>query len=117
MPVLFPSTEEALASVVAYLEHELLPTLDGFHLFQVRVTVNLLKILAREARDRSSSQLAETRRLSTLLGKSAGEPVEDRELAEAIREGKLDLDDPKVTEHIRATLIEALAINSPKWLL
>jgi hypothetical protein len=43
-----PSAEVVLAAAIQYLQQELLPTLDGYHRFLTRVTVNVLKIVMRE---------------------------------------------------------------------
>jgi hypothetical protein len=40
----------------------------------------------------------------------------NRLLAEAIRDGRISSDDPRLIEHLRSTVADALRINNPKWL-
>ena len=48
MPQSTPKAAILLEAAVKYLETELMPTLDGYHRFQTRVTVNVLNTLRRE---------------------------------------------------------------------
>src|SRR5262245_28442555 len=47
MPSGLPKPEILLQAAIAYLREELLPTLTGYHAYQVRVTINVLSILQR----------------------------------------------------------------------
>jgi hypothetical protein len=38
------------------------------------------------------------------------------ERAEEIRAGSIAIDDPALRAHIRQSLVDALAINNPKWI-
>ena len=46
MPQSTPKAAILLEAAVKYLESELMPTLDGYHRFQTRVTVNVLNTCA-----------------------------------------------------------------------
>ena len=48
MPNSVPSAGTLLLAAARYLEDELLPTLEGYHRFQARVTVNVLRIVERD---------------------------------------------------------------------
>ncbi|MDB5818806.1 MAG: hypothetical protein JWQ11_2446 [Rhizobacter sp.] len=125
-----PAADVLLEACARYLEHELLPTLDGYHRFQTRVTVNALHTVVRELRLRPAMVAAEAQRLGELLPGASGtaaaidpDPDPDtrlasaeRELCRRIDEGVLPIDDPALIEHLRASLRDALAIDSPKWL-
>jgi hypothetical protein len=100
MPNSVPSSGTLLQAAARYLEEELLPTLDGYHRFQTRVTVNVLRIVERELRlDGPQDEAAAATR---------------RALADAIRTGEISLD-AHLAAHLRQGLGEALAINNPKW--
>ena len=48
MPQSMPDAATLLGAAVKYLEDELMPTLDGYHRFKTRVTVNVLNTIRRE---------------------------------------------------------------------
>jgi len=118
MPTSVPPADTLLLAAVRYLEHELMPTLDGYHRFQTRVTVNVLRTLERELRLAGPQREAERARLAALLGSGRDTAELDAmnvELADAIRAGRLPIDTPGLAAHLRASLGETLAINNPKW--
>jgi len=115
MPASKPDAAALLDAAIDYLERELLPTLSGYHRFQSRVTINVLAQLRRELALAAGQAEAERARLVALLG-HPGEPGElSRELAARIRAGEFALDDPALLAHLRRSLVEALAINNPRW--
>ncbi|SEK09959.1 MULTISPECIES: DUF6285 domain-containing protein [unclassified Variovorax] len=100
MPTSVPPAATLLQAAARYLEEELLPTLDGYHRFQARVTVNVLRIVERELRSAAPPN---------------GAGAADLALAEAIRSGRLPIDSPGLAAQLRADLAQALALNNPKW--
>jgi hypothetical protein len=96
-----PSREVLLEVALNYIEHDLLPTLQGEHKFKTRVAVNALRIAQREA--------AHPARASATLERN-------HELVQQIRSGQISTDDPALRAYLRKSLREALAINNPKWL-
>jgi Domain of unknown function (DUF6285) len=116
MPESIPDMPTLLGAAVKYLEEELFPTLAGYHRFQTRVTINVLKLVRRELELRAAQSEAERARLSEILGHQGGVKELSDELCESIRSGAIDLSDEKLRAHLRQTLADALAINSPKWL-
>ena len=93
-----------------------MPTLEGYHRFKVRVTVNVLNTIRRELEMRESQAKAEHERLVAILGHDGDVEMLSRELSERIREGDFSLDDQRLRSHIKQSLADALAINNPKWL-
>jgi hypothetical protein len=116
MPRSKPDATVLLQAAVKYLEAELMPTLAGYHRFQTRVTVNVLKIVRRELELREAQAAAERARLVAILGHDGEVEALSRELAERINRGAIALDDPAMRAQIRRSLADALAINNPKWL-
>ncbi len=116
MPKSFPDATTLLGAAIKYLEEELMPTLSGYHRFKTRVTINVLSTLLREARTLEAQSAAEDERLKNLLGHSGDTETLSRELAERIRAGEFAVDDPRLRDHIRQSLRDALLINNPKWL-
>lgn len=117
MPQSFPDIKTLLVAAARYMEEELMPTLDGYHRFKVRVTVNVLNTIRRELEVREGQAKAEHERLVAFLGHDGGD-VEtlSRELAEKIRAGAFSLDDERLRTHLKQSLSDALSISNPKWL-
>jgi hypothetical protein len=116
MPESIPKAAVLLEAAVKYLETELMPTLEGYHRFQTRVTVNVLNTLRRELELRGAQADAERSRLIAMLGHDGDVEALSIELAERIRAGAISIDDPALRAHVRQSLADALAINNPKWL-
>lgn len=117
MPQSTPDSTMLLQAAAKYLEQELMPTLDGYHRFKTRVTVNVLNTIRRELELRASQAASERERLTMLLGRDGDVEELSRELSERIRSGAIALDDRTLGSHIRQSLKDALAINNPKWLM
>jgi Domain of unknown function (DUF6285) len=116
MPESIPKAAVLLEAAVKYLESELMPTLEGYHRFQTRVTVNVLNTLRRELELRGAQAAAERSRLVAMLGHDGDVETLSIELAERIRAGAISIDDPALRAHVRQSLADALAINNPKWM-
>lgn len=115
MPQSFPDTPTLLSAAVKYLEDELFPTLNGYHRFQTRVTINVLNIIRRELELRAAQSAAERARLVAMLGHEGDVQALSEDLCERIQRGEIDLNDTNLRAHLRQSLVDALAINNPKW--
>jgi hypothetical protein len=115
VPASKPEAGVLLDAAIDYLERELLPTLTGYYRFQCRVTANVLAQVRRELALAPQQAEAERLRLVSLLGHDGTRDELSRELAGAIRAGRLALDDDALLDHLRRSLLEALRINNPKW--
>jgi hypothetical protein len=111
-----PDAPTLLKAAIKYLEDELMPTLDGYHRFKTRVTVNVLSTIRRELELRDAQAISEHARVVAILGHDGDVETLSRELSERIRTGDIALDDPALRAHIRQSLSDALTINNPKWL-
>jgi hypothetical protein len=115
MPKSKPDATILIEAAIKYLEHELLPTLAGYHRFQTRVTVNVLNIVARELGQGDSHARDEQARLAALVGHDGPLAALNDELCAMIRGGARSIDDDALRDHLRRSLAESLAINNPKW--
>ncbi len=115
MPQSIPKAAVLLEAAVKYLETELMPTLEGYHRFQTRVTVNVFNTVRRELELRGAQAEAERSRLAAILGHEGDVETLSIELAERIRAGAIAIDDPALRAHVRQSLADALAINNSKW--
>jgi hypothetical protein len=117
MPASIPSVTTLLSAAVKYLEQELMPTLSGYHRFQTRVTVNVLNIIRRELELRPVYEANELSRLRAMLNHDGTIETLNEELCQLIRNGGIDLNDPKLRSHLKQSLADTLAVNNPKWTL
>ena len=113
-----PTAPELLAAVADFLREEATPALDRTDPrlgFQMRVAVNALAILEREARLGPAADAAEQARLVTLLGHHGTLEELNGELARQLRAGMRDESDAMLMAHLGATTADKIAIANPKW--
>jgi hypothetical protein len=113
-----PTASELLAAIADFLREEATPALDKAEPrlgFQMRVAVNSLAILEREARLGPTADAAEQTRLAKLLGRDGTLDELNRELARQLRTGERDERDTALMEHLDATVADKIAIANPKW--
>jgi hypothetical protein len=113
-----PTASELLAAVADMLREEAIPALDKVDPrlgFQMRVAVNSLAILEREARLGRAADSREHERLMKLLGRDGSLDELNRELARQLRAGERDERDAALMIHLEATIADKIAIANPKW--
>jgi hypothetical protein len=101
--------------VVAHLREKILPHLPAHPAFETRVIISALELVRREFSLQPSSDRAEILRLEKLLGHGADLRSLNQSLCAAIAAGVIDLDTPGLMEHLRATALEKLAVDQPKY--
>jgi hypothetical protein len=125
-----PTAVELLGAVREFLEHDVLPGLEGRKRFHALVAANVLAVVARELTDEETSLVAEWRRLRQLLavdetvpparldGLRAAVRELTARLCERIRAGDADAGPfgAAVLAHVRMTVVEKLRIANPKYL-
>jgi hypothetical protein len=113
-----PTASELLTAIADFLREEATPALDRSDPrlgFQMRVAVNSLAILEREARLGPAADAREHERLVTLLGRDGSLDDLNRELARQLRSGERDERDAALIVHLEATIADKIAIANPKW--
>jgi hypothetical protein len=110
-----PPAATLLQASADYLEDELLPTLAGYHRFQTRIALNVLRTVQRELALAATHDAEERRELAALLGHGGELADLRRALAARLDGGELPLDDPALVGLLRQTLRNALSIDSPGW--
>jgi len=116
MPKGTPGMSDLLDTVREFMERDLLPAASGDLRFQCRVAINVLGIIMRELELAPAQHEAERQRLALLLGHEGSIDELNRELARRMREGTMRDDTPGLLDHLRATSVEALRIDNPKWI-
>lgn len=110
-----PSAPDILAFAITHLRENLLPSLEPRAQFELRVTISALQLVQRQMTLAPDSDLAEASRLLTLLDESGELRALNERLSAMIREDALSLSTPGLTEHLRATAIEKLAVDQPTY--
>jgi alcohol dehydrogenase class IV len=124
-----PTVLELLVAVRDFLE-ELGPTLDGRRRFHALVAANVLRVVERELVGEEEQLVRQWQRLAALFEidgstrpqavsalRAAVRELETR-LAERIRSGDDAADElaERVRAHVRATVVEKLAVANPRML-
>lgn len=118
MPQDRPTASELLSAIADFLREEAMAALDRAEPrlgFQMRVAVNALGILEREARLGPAADVREHERLVGLLGRQGTLEELNRELARQLRTGQRDERDAALMAHLEATIADKIAIANPKW--
>jgi Domain of unknown function (DUF6285) len=111
-----PTAPELLEAVREFLEHDVMPAVEGRVRFHSRVAVNALGMLERELRLGPELDAAEQARLAALLGHDADLRALTAELAERIRDGSLDDRRDDVTAAVRESVRAKLLVANPDYL-
>jgi len=110
-----PGMRELVAVVREFLERQAMPALEGRLAFHARVAANALGIVERELERGPAAALAERERLRSLLGSDDPLDAQNRELCRRLRSGELGLGTPGLVDHLRATTLEKLAVDQPRY--
>lgn len=115
MPTERPTARELVEAVREFVETEVQPQLEGSVAFHTRVAVNVLKIVERELELGGDMDDARVRRLAELLGSEGELESLVEELSRGIRAGNYDIRTPGLAEHLRATVMDKLAVDNPRY--
>jgi hypothetical protein len=111
-----PAAADLVTAVREFLERDVMAATEGRVQFHTRVAVNVLATVARELELGAGFSAAERGRAAAVLGHDGEPDALERELADAIRSGRLDDRDDDVRAHVRATVREKLLIANPGYL-
>ncbi|NCF44155.1 MAG: phosphotransferase [Proteobacteria bacterium] len=111
-----PRADELLASVVDFLRQQVMPETTGRTQFLARVASNSLAIGQREMALGSAAAAQERSRLQSLLNSTSGDLIDLRwQLVKALREGAMDLCVDGLAEHLRASIVNQVNIDQPRY--
>jgi hypothetical protein len=109
-----PSLGELVAGVREHLRGDVMGASEGRLQFLARVAANSLDIVHRELQAGAEHRARERERLRVLLDcEDDLAPLRWR-LVEALRDD-MPLDRPGLAEHLRATVVNQIAIDQPKY--
>jgi hypothetical protein len=114
-----PAMEELLTSVSDFLRDEVMAHTQGRLQFLARVAANSLDIVQREQALAIPSLVNEEQRLKELFGGTDDSPLglDDLRwcLVRALRDGSMPLDGELLQAHLRATVVNQIAIDQPRY--
>jgi aminoglycoside phosphotransferase (APT) family kinase protein len=110
-----PSLEELVQGVRELLHGELLTATGGRLQFMARVSGNALDIVLRELAVGPEHRRRERERLVGLLGRDDDLDALRWRLVDRLRDGSMALDAAGLTEHLRATVVNQIAIDQPRY--
>jgi Domain of unknown function (DUF6285) len=110
-----PTPTELMKAVVDFLRNEIAPVIKGHNAFKLRVGINALDLVTRQLALESGGDAAEAARLKKLLGADGSLLELNRELADRIAKGEVDLQTPGLSEHLWRTTMDKLAVDQPNY--
>ena len=110
-----PRIDELVRGVRDHLRGEVMQSSEGRAQFLARVASNALDVVLRELALGDEPRRHERDRLAQLLGRDADlEPLR-WQLVEALRDGSMPLDAAGLAEHLRASVVNQVAIDQPRY--
>jgi aminoglycoside phosphotransferase (APT) family kinase protein len=110
-----PRADELLASVRDFLRADVMSATSGRTAFLSRVAANSLDIVLRELSLGTPQREQEQARLRTLFNSTADLSELRWRLVNELRDGSLSLQTPGLAEHLRATVVNQIAIDQPRY--
>lgn len=113
-----PSTQELLSAVKGFIDTLAGENLSGHARFNARVAANVLATVLREIDQRPTADQAEAVRLAALLDRTPNDDdleTLNSELCTLIQSGKIDETTPNLLAHLKATAIDQLSIDQPRY--
>jgi aminoglycoside phosphotransferase (APT) family kinase protein len=110
-----PRIDELVTGVRDLLRGELVSATEGRLSFMARVAGNALDIVVRELEVGAEQRARERARLEELLGRDGDLESLRWTLVEALRSGQMPLDTAELAEHLRATVVNQVAIDQPRY--
>ena len=104
-----PSAAGLVEAVREFLERDVMTSTEGRVQFHTRVAINVLNMVQRELEDGPAMAAVHEKGLQQ-LGFSS-----ERELADAIRQGKVDDRLDEVSDFVYATVKDKLTVANPKY--
>jgi aminoglycoside phosphotransferase (APT) family kinase protein len=110
-----PRIDELVESVRDYLREDVMACTEGRTRFLARVAGNSLDIALRELAVGPEHRRRERERLAALLSRDGELETLRRELCARLRDRSMPLDEPGLAEHLRASVVNQIAIDQPKY--
>ena len=110
-----PSVDELVISVRDFLRNEVRSATGGRNSFMALVASNSLDIVLRELHLGPGHLEGEHQRLRELFDADGQLDTLRWQLVHGLRDGSIGLDQPGLTDHLRTTVVNQVAIDQPKY--
>ncbi len=110
-----PRLDELLVSVRDFLRQDVMAETAGRTQFLARVAANSLDIALRDHLSGAAHRQTELQRLESMLGATGALDALRWQLVGALRAGRMRLDDPRLVEHLRNTVVNQVSIDQPRY--
>jgi hypothetical protein len=110
-----PRTDELVTSVRDFLRGDVMSATQGRTNFLARVASNSLDIVLRELSLGEEHRARERSRLRALFGSSDDLEALRWRLTRELRDGTMPLDKEGLADHLRATVVNQVAIDQPVY--
>ncbi len=110
-----PTPNELIKAVADFLRNEIAPAITGHNAFKLRVGINALDLVTRQLALAQAADAAEAARLKQLLGTDGSLIELNRMLSEKIAKGEVDLQTPRLADHLWQTTMDKLAVDQPNY--
>jgi hypothetical protein len=110
-----PTLTELTKAVADFLRGDIAPLISGHQAFKLRVATNVLDLVVRQLALEGQSDAAEAARLKALLGIDGSLIELNRQLADKIASGEVDLQTPGLADHLWQTTLDKLAVDQPNY--
>ena len=108
-----PAYQEMLNALIEWNKDKIIPAAEGHSLFEARVAKNALGIAQRFAAWGQNFAMRQSGRFAGLGLTGSG--LTSEQLCTRLRDGRADLTDEAIWDHLRLTALERLAIDQPKY--
>ena len=110
-----PTSSELLDAVSRFLETDVAPQMKDRDAFLLRVAINALATVKREAELGGLLEMQARAGMASLLGHDGEAAALETELCDAIRDGRIADDDPGLIAHLKATAMARIRIDQPNY--
>lgn len=113
-----PDSVQLISAVKDFLRKDVATQLDPHTAFQLKIACNVLDIVAREIEQVDDLNEDSLKLLDSLLSTSnENDTLNDRyqDLCDAIRKGKIKVDDKETLSTLKHITLQQLAIDNPKY--
>ncbi len=110
-----PTSGELLDAVSRFLETDVAPQMKDRDAFLLRVAINALATVKREAELGGPLEAQARSGMVALLKHDGDAAALEAELCDAIREGRIADDDPALIAHLKDVAIARIRIDQPNY--
>ena len=110
-----PSKEELIASIIEFIENDVIDELIGQKRFHAHVAKNSLQIVLRQLKVEEKNNQSEKSRLKEILKIDKDLNEMNKILCQKIDDEEIDINNNDLIDHLFKTTMEKLSIDQPNY--